>query len=305
MKSPKTIVIFNPAANRNHAIVMEETLKRVIKTKKYIEWERTSRPGDARIIARKAIKDGFSRIVSAGGDGTTAEIVNGMMTFPKSRRPVLGIVPIGSGNDFAGGLGISMNPRASLQRALFGTSKPVDIGRLKANSSRKYYWVNVVGIGFDAIVDIHTRNMPVFSGFWLYFASAIKTIMLNHQPYHFMGEMDGNFFERNFLMFIISNGKREGGGFKIAPRALLDDGWLNFVGVNEISRLRMLLTLPYFLQGIQEKLSYVESGLLKIIQISSNRPMQIHADGEIIAGFNSAITSLKIEILPAAVNVAY
>jgi diacylglycerol kinase (ATP) len=305
MKPNKTIVIFNPAANRNHAQAMEETLKGFIKSQKNVDWEKTSKPGDAKFISVNAIEDGCNRIVSIGGDGTTAEVVNGMMSFPKPKRPVLGIVPIGSGNDFAGGLGISMKPQASLQEALEGKGKPIDIGKLKANSGNEYFWVNVVGIGFDAVVDIHTRSMPFFSGFWLYLASALKTIMLNHKPYHFTGEMDGKVFARKLLMLIISNGKREGGGFKIAPLAKLNDGFLNFVGVGEISRLRMLMTLPYFLQGTQDKLPYVESGSLKNMQISADRPMQIHADGEILAGLNSTVTKLNIEILPGAVNISH
>jgi diacylglycerol kinase (ATP) len=129
--------------------------------------------------------------------------------------------------------------------------------------------------------------------------------MQNHTLYHFSGQMDGKKFERNLLMLVISNGKREGGGFKIAPLALQNDGVLNYVGVKEISRSRMLLTLPYFLKGTQDQLPYVEIGKLKKLEINADHPMQIHADGEIIAGFDSKVAGLTIQVIPSAINVVY
>ena len=304
MKPSKTIVIFNPAANKGFAGRLEASLKEELQVRENLAWHRTTKAGEGREIAQKGVSDGYDRIIAIGGDGTTAEVINGILSSPNKKLPTLGIVPVGSGNDFAGGLGISTNPKAALWRALESKTRAVDIGTLQTNNMSVYYWINVVGIGFDAMVDIHTRSMPVFSGFWLYFFSALKTILQNHNPYQFKGRMDNRVFEKRFLMLIISNGRREGGGFKIAPRAQLDDGLLDYVGVHEISRLRMLMTLPYFLKGTQERLPYVESGSLKQLEIKTDRPMQIHADGEIIAGFNSTTTSLKIGILPSAIQIA-
>ena len=304
MKPSKTIVIFNPAANKGFAGRLEASLKEELEDRQNLAWHRTTKAGEGREIAQKGVSDGYDRIIAIGGDGTTAEVINGILSSPNKKLPTLGIVPVGSGNDFAGGLGISTNPKAALWRALESKTRAVDIGTLQTNNMSVYYWINVVGIGFDAMVDIHTRSMPVFSGFWLYFFSALKTILQNHNPYQFKGRMDNRVFEKRFLMLIISNGRREGGGFKIAPRAQLDDGLLDYVGVHEISRLRMLMTLPYFLKGTQERLPYVESGSLKQLEIKTDRPMQIHADGEIIAGFNSTTTSLKIGILPSAIQIA-
>ena len=304
MKPSKTIVIFNPAANKGFAGRLEASLKEELEDRQNLAWHRTTKAGEGREIAQKGVSDGYDRIIAIGGDGTTAEVINGILSSPNKKLPTLGIVPVGSGNDFAGGLGISTNPKAALWRALESKTRAVDIGTLQTNNMSVYYWINVVGIGFDAMVDIHTRSMPVFSGFWLYFFSALKTILQNHNPYQFKGRMDNRVFEKRFLMLIISNGRREGGGFKIAPRAQLDDGLLDYVGVHEISRLRMLMTLPYFLTGTQERLPYVESGSLKQLEIKTDRPMQIHADGEIIAGFNSTTTSLKIGILPSAIQIA-
>lgn len=304
MKPSKTIVIFNPAANKGFAGRLEASLKEELEDRQNLAWHRTTKAGEGREIAQKGVSDGYDRIIAIGGDGTTAEVINGILSSPNKKLPTLGIVPVGSGNDFAGGLGISTNPKAALWRALESKTRAVDIGTLQTNNMSVYYWINVVGIGFDAMVDIHTRSMPVFSGFWLYFFSALKTILQNHNPYQFKGRMDNRVFEKRFLMLIISNGRREGCGFKIAPRAQLDDGLLDYVGVHEISRLRMLMTLPYFLKGTQERLPYVESGSLKQLEIKTDRPMQIHADGEIIAGFNSTTTSLKIGILPSAIQIA-
>lgn len=305
MKKSKTLAIFNPAANHGRAKDLEKTIQGMVKDYGGLDWERTIVAGETKEIALRAIQSGYEHLIAIGGDGTTQDVVNGLLSVSKIKRPTLGIVPIGSGNDFAGGLGVSTDYVNSLLTALTGKSHPVDIGLIKTNDGIKHYWVNAVGIGFDAVVDIYTRKMVFFTGFWLYLAAALQTIMRNHKPYHFSGQMDGKKFERNLLMLIISNGKREGGGFKIAPHAQLDDGVLNYVGVKEISRSRMLLTLPYFLQGTQDKLAYVESGKLKQLIITSDHPMQIHADGEIIAGFDSRIIGLTIQVIPSAINVIY
>jgi diacylglycerol kinase (ATP) len=305
MNKSKTLVIFNPAANRGHASEMEKSLQEMDKQTGEINWKKTTKPGESKAIAEAAIREGYQHIIAIGGDGTTAEVVNGMLVHSKEKRPTLSIVPVGSGNDFSGSLGISSKPAEAFSAALTGQIHPIDIGMMQINDKGKYFWVNVVGIGFDAVVDIHTRTMPIFSGFWLYFASAIQTILQNHIPYQLTGKIDGKPFEKILLMLIISNGKREGGGFKIAPLAQLNDGELNYVGVSEISRIRMLMTLPYFLQGTQDRLPYVESGSLKSMEVRSDRPMQIHADGEIIAGLDSRVTSIKIQILPSAISVIY
>lgn len=303
MKQPKIIVIFNPEANKGFAKQKEEILQKELGNLKNCTWHRTAKTGGGRTLAQKAASEGCERIIAIGGDGTIAEVINGILASSSEKHIVLGIVPTGSGNDFAGGLGIATNAKEALRMALDTKTRAVDIGTLQTSQAGIHYWINVVGIGFDAVVDIHTRQMPVFSGFWLYFFSAIKTILQNNNPYQFIGRMDDRTFDRKLMMLIISNGRREGGGFKIAPRALLDDGLLNYVGVREISRLRMLMTLPYFLKGTQGRLPYVECGTLKQLEIATDRSMQIHADGEIIAGFDSTIRSLKIGILPKAIQI--
>jgi diacylglycerol kinase (ATP) len=305
MKKQKTLIIFNPSANHGRAKELEKTIHGMVKDYGGLDWECTVVIGETEEIAFRATHSDYKHLIAIGGDGTTQEIVNGLMTVPKEKRPSLGIVPIGSGNDFAGSLGISKDYVSALISALTGTAHSVDIGLLQTNTGTKRYWVNVVGIGFDAVVDIRTRKMVFFTGFWLYLAAAIQTILRNHTPYHFSGTLNGKKFERKLLMLIISNGKREGGGFKIAPRARQDDGELNYVGVNVISRPRMLFTLPYFLNGTQDQLSYVETGKLKKLEINADHPMQIHADGEIIAGFDSRITRLTIQVVPSAIHVIY
>ncbi len=305
MDKPKTLVIFNPAANHGRAKELEKTLQGMVKDYGGLDWESTIAIGETQEIALRAIKSKYKHLIAIGGDGTVQEVVNGLLSVSKAKRPSLGIVPTGSGNDFAGSLGITKDYVNALLSALTGRRHPVDIGLLKTNDGKKYYWVNVVGIGFDAVVDIRTRKMIFFTGFWLYLAAALQTILRNHIPYHFSGQMDGKKFERNLLMLVISNGKREGGGFKIAPSALQNDGVLNYLGVKEISRLRMLLTLPYFLKGTQAQLPYVEIGKLKKLEINADHPMQIHADGEIIAGFDSKAAGLTIQVIPSAINVVY
>ena len=141
-------------------------------------------------------------------------------------------------------------------------------------------------------------------GFWLYLLAALQTILLNHIPYHFHGQLDGKDWQRDLLMLIISNGKSEGGGFKIAPHASLEDGLFNLIAVQSISRLRMLISLLYFMQGTHARLPYVETGEINEIKLTSDRPMQIHADGEVMAGFDSKVKNITIRVHPLALKVA-
>ena len=259
MLKQKIQVIFNPAADLGRARRLESTIHSLVNELGGAEWTPTRQPGHARELAIEAGKQGFERVIAAGGDGTMHETANGLMQITAQKRPILGIIPIGSGNDFAASLGIAMDKTKALESAFNAKSHPVDIGSLQTNSKPKEYWLNVVGIGFDAVADIRARRMPIFHGFWLYLLAALQTILFNHTPYRFTAKLDGKDWQRELLMLIISNGRSEGGGFKIAPHARLDDGLFNLIGVQKISRLRMLLTLPYFMRGTHARLPYVET----------------------------------------------
>ena len=298
----KIKLIFNPIANLGRAWSIASSLRPIVQEFGGADWSGTVFPTHASELAYTAGLDGYDLVIALGGDGTVHEVVNGLMKLPAEQRPVFGVVPLGSGNDFAHCLGISSQSEQALRQVLTGTPRPVDVGVVEDNLGRREYWINTLGFGFDAVVTIRSRRIPIVHGFAIYFMAVLQTILLNYIPFHLQLKIDDQNQEETDLMFAACNGKREGGGFMVAPQADLFDGTLDLIAVNKISRLKMLYTLPYFLNGTQNKLSYVHSGRFKHLELTSDHPLIIHADGEIYAGFSSKSNRLSIEIIPAGLR---
>lgn len=295
-------LILNPLANLGTAWKMAAKLRPVVDELGGADWTGTVYPTHAIELACKAAEDGYDIVVAMGGDGTVHEVVNGLMKIPPEKRPLLGVVPLGSGNDFAYSLGVSSKPEAAMRQVLTGSPRPVDIGVFEDDYGHSRYWTNAVGIGFDAIVTIHSRSMPFLHGYPVYFASVLKTIIFNYNPFHLSIVQDDKDWEIDSLMMVLCNGKREGGGFHIAPDSSPSDGVMSYMGLQRISRLQMINTLVHFMRGTQFSLPHIRPGSFKQIRIRSDRPLVIHLDGEIVAGLNSQIKSLKASILPSALQ---
>jgi diacylglycerol kinase (ATP) len=299
----KTLIVFNPIANLGRAWPVASNLRRLADELGGADWAGTVYPAHATEIAEKASSRGYKVVVAMGGDGTIHEVINGLMAIHAENRPELGIVPLGSGNDFARTMNIHKNPEAALQQVFKGTSHLVDIGSVQDGSNRKEYWMNTLGLGFDAAVNIHSRNVPIFQGFMIYFLAVFRTMIQNYRPFKIQYTIDGVESEKKSLMFTVANGKREGGGFILAPDASQNDGLLNFTDVDIISRFQMLSAIPYFLKGTHAELDYVHTGTCRKVKIISDIPLWIHADGEIFAGFSSQVKELQIEVIPNAINL--
>ncbi|MCL4559696.1 MAG: diacylglycerol kinase family lipid kinase [Chloroflexi bacterium] len=300
---PKRVkLIFNPIANLGRAWPVAAALRPIVLELGGADWSGTVYPSHATELARQAGEDGYELVVAMGGDGTVHEVVNGLMQVPADKRPHLGVVPVGSGNDFAHAVGISTQPEQALRQAMGGSPRRLDIGYLEDGGGRTEYWTNTVGIGFDTAVTIRSRKVPILQGFAVYFAAVLQTILFNFEPFQVKVKSDTGEWEDELLMFVMCNGPREGGGFIVAPKAKTDDGIFSYLGVQHITRPRMLMTIPYFLKGTQERLHYVRMGEFHNMEIEANKPMYIHTDGEIFTGFGSTTRRLKAGVLPNAIE---
>ena len=257
LKQNKITIIFNPKANLGRAWQTEESLQSCLPDDSHIEWLRTEYPGQATYIAQTASESRSHRIIAIGGDGTIHEVINGLIKSGKKDLPSLGIVPVGSGNDFAFSLGISTDPCTALDQSLTFKGQPIDIGYVKNSRGEIEYWSNAVGIGFDAIVVIYTRKMQYLKGFTVYFAAVLRTLFFNHKSFHLEGVIDNKKFDANLLMLALCNGQREGGGFYLAPQSEQNDGLLDFVMLNYVSKINLLASLTKFLDGTHTELSHV------------------------------------------------
>lgn len=299
----KTKLILNPIADMGRAWRVANDLRPIVAEYGHADWSGTVYPGHAVELARQAALDGYEMVIAIGGDGTVHEVVNGLMQAPTGKRPTLGVVPVGSGNDFAHSIKIPMKPDHALLRAFKGEPSSVDIGLMTDENGRREYFDNTVGIGFDAVVTIRSHKLPIARGFLMYLVAVIQTIIFNHDPAHLKIETDAETWEQDTIMLTVCNGPREGGGFLVAPDARNVDGILNYATVTQCSRLTMFRLVPEVMKGTHGRFKQVRLGKCKRLSLASDLPLYIHADGEIYTGFGSNLRGLTFEILPDALQV--
>jgi len=302
--SRRVKLIFNPHAHRGRAWEDARALQAIVGRYSQSEWASTEYPMHAAELAREAAEQGFDVVAAIGGDGTANEVINGLMSAPLERRPLLASVPVGSGNDFASNVGIAKDSAAAMERVFTGSPRAIDVGQAVDQAGRARYFGNVFGIGFDAQVTLYSYKARILQGFAMYLWCTIQTILHNHDAPLLTLRVDGGEpFRQSALMFTICNGPREGGGFFVAPDARPDDGILHYASIEQTSRLMMFRLIPEVMKGTHGRFRQVHMGHFKEVELNSDRPLTIQVDGEILAGFHSDVTGLRVRVLPAALQV--
>ena len=296
-------LIFNPHADNGRAWNLARSLRSMIERQGNATWASTEYPGHAKELAIQAARKGAKVVVALGGDGTVHEVVNGLMQIPKEERPILGVVPIGSGNDFANNIGIDPILENAMNNVFSGTPSTFDIGSVTDDTGKIEYWDNTMGIGFDASATIRAARISRLRGFPMYLLAVIQTILQHHDIAKMKIDTDTGLIEQNVLMLAICNGPREGGGFHVAPGAKTTDGILDYALIEGVSRLMMFRLIPEVMNGTHGRFRQVKLGQLRKATIEYDRPMAIHTDGEIFTGFSSKVRQLTIEVLQNQLQV--
>ncbi len=303
MTAHNTLFLVNPMADQGRSLEIIEHLRPKVDELGGADWKSTTSPLHAASIAREAAEAGYHRLIAAGGDGTIHEVVNGLMSVPVEARPQLGIIPIGSGNDFAHTLGICRVPDEALTRAYTGQPKRIDVGKCVIDDGEPMFFNNTFGMGFDATVTIHTHHLTYLRGFIMYFVAVLQTIILNHESPRMTITTDAESWNEETIMLVACNGGREGGGFAVAPAADVSDGLLDYASVCHVSRLMMLRLIPEVMNGTHGRFHQVRLGKFRRLQLQSERPINIHADGEVLYGFGSDVKRVTIEVMPQAIEI--
>jgi diacylglycerol kinase (ATP) len=301
----KIKLILNPMADLGRAWNTANDLRPIAQEfKGELSWSGTVYPTHAIELAKQAAEEGCDIVVAMGGDGTVHEVMVGLMQIPENKRPIMGIVPIGSGNDFAYSMGITKDPAHALAHALKAEDiQTVDVGKITDEHGRTEYFDNTLGIGFDAVVTIRSHKIPIVKGFLIYLVAVIQTIILNHNPAKMQMETETKKWEQDLLMLTLCNGPREGGGFMLSPNSKNNDGKMEFLTVTKLSRATMFRLVPEFLKGTHMRFKQVQMGEFKTFKISSDLPLYIHADGEVYTSFGSNLHKISFEVLPQALKV--
>lgn len=256
--------------------------------------ELTLAPQHATEIA-KSISDEFEIVVAVGGDGTINEVASGLLLTNK----VLGIVPAGSGNDFARAVGRLRDLKDYVYRLIAGRIKRIDVGSINFGD-RDYLFVNGVGVGFDAEVARQSERFRRLKGLPRYLAALIKTLR-SYRSVRMNLEIDGQVVRDGPTFLVaIGNGTSAGGGFLLTPDAKLDDGLLDVCAVSEVSIPRVIQVLPSVLNGTHARHPEVSMFSARHIRISSESPVAVHRDGEISP---DRIKEFTIDIYPGRLNI--
>lgn len=303
MRTHSVKIIVNPNADLGRAWRQASDLRPLADQFGGADWAGTVYPGHTIDLAEQAALEGYRMVIAAGGDGTVHEVVNGLMRVSEEQRPVLGVVPLGSGNDFAHNLGMSSDASVALKQVMTGKPRSIDVMRVCDDLGRCEYVDNTLGIGFDGLVNIRSRNFSWLRGFVMYLVAVLQTIVLDHNPPRMRFRSDAEQWEQQVLMLTLCNGPREGGGFLVAPDARPDDGVLDYACIGPVSRLMMLRLVPEVMRGTHIHMPQVQMGRLRNMTLEADGPLYMHADGEVFAGLGSDIRTLEVDVLPGVLQV--
>ncbi len=300
----KYLIILNPSAGSGSGLqALPEIEKHLQDAGLNYDLERTERPGHARELAAAGVDSGYDVIVSAGGDGTSNEVINGLMDRSHfTELPRLGLLSAGRGNDFAHAVHVPEDLSEACRLLASGDAIKIDLGQVRIDGAQSgLYFGNCVGIGFDAVTTIEARKLPRLGGFVSFLVAVLKTIFLYHRGPVVHLQVDETELELQTLMVSIMNGQRLGDGFWMAPEASPSDGVFDLCIADQVSRRRILTLLPHFMKGSQYTQPEITSATgSRIIVTNISGGLPAHADGEIICTQGQR---LEIDVIPNALSV--
>ena len=250
----------------------------------------TNEPQEATDVCRMGIEAGFTHIVAMGGDGTVNEVANGLL----GADAVLCVIPAGNGNDFVRTAGIPRDPIDALDVLVHGKERTIDLARVADDRCV----VNGLGIGIDAQVARDVLTMERLRGVPAYLYAAVKEVF-RFKAFPVTLTTDEETLDLQCLSLGVANGPFAGGGFKLAPRAQIDDGKIDVAAVGDFARLERLVRLPQARAGKHLSLSRVHYRQVEHVTISSSHALVAHVDGE---PYRLPRESFRVEVLPRAVR---
>jgi len=278
----KIIFIVKPPPKKDY-------LKEVLKLKNQFEvsqeFTKKEGPQNARNLAKKAIEEGFERIIFVGGDGLINEGVNGIMAAVKEKEIsfdlTLGIIPTGAGNNFAKELGIPKKIKKAFEIIKKNKTTLVDIGKVNDN-----FFVNCLSFGFDALVNdlankIKTKY-PFLPKEGSYLFAALKEILFKIPLFEIGIKSEKKDFRGQLVLVSITNGSSYGGIFKINPGASINDGKFNICFIREVGKLRAFFDIYKVIRGTHANLPEVGTMESSFLIISSPQPLPYEIDGEVL-----------------------
>jgi diacylglycerol kinase (ATP) len=290
-----TFVLVNPAAGRGRrGARLRDYLDRLTHHIGPFKPAVTARAGDEVRLLDEALARGVDRIIALGGDGTWSAAADRIITSGR-RTVALGLLPVGTGNDFGKSIGVRHERIDEVMRAIADrTTRVVDAGRVADR-----YFLNVVGMGFDIAVIDDAATTPLLRGDLLYKVCALKQLFRFPGSELTIAAASGAPRKRRLLMLTISNANYFGGSFHIAPAAKLNDGQLDLVAIHDAAPLTRAKLFDAVGKGKHVGLKNVEFITSPSFAILFDGTLRYEADGEVY----SSESPLVVTSVPSALRV--
>ena len=288
---PNTCVILNPSAGSVREL---DALIKQIGQLPDAELHTTTKAGSAARFARAALRKGCDLVVAAGGDGTLNEVINGLQENAGETR--VGLIPLGTGNDFARVIGLPSDPEAALEVLRAGHTRAVDLVRVTSDEVR--YFLNVSAGGFSGLVNEKlTPEMKKTWGPLAYLRSAAAALP-DLRAYRTTLSLDNTeSLTLELYNVVVANGRYVAGGTLIAPEASIDDGLLDIILIQKRSAPELALLAAQVVVGAHLSSDTVVFRRAAKLTVNSKPGMWFNVDGELVGNEPACF-----EILPRALR---
>jgi len=294
-----TIHLFlNPTAGRGRAGRRQPRILELLEQSGVqVEYHASRSVGDLETQVMQHVDEGATRIVVAGGDGSVHEAVNGIMRSDKSAA--LGVIPTGTGNDFAKACNIPLNWQHATQllgdrMSAQGAPRRIDVGRFNDR-----FFGNGAGIGFDAKVTRIAESIRLPIGDLVYLLAIFRTMIGGVATPRLRITSEDYVWDGPITLATISNGPWVGGMFHIAPMADNSDNMMDLLIAKPVTRRRILTLLPKLMNGEHMQEEEIVHQPITTLSIKAEQPIPSHLDGEV----QPLQTDFRVSVLPSALDL--
>jgi len=299
--------IVNPNAGNGKGGKDRERISEILNRNNIrFEMRSTGRKGQATEFTRDLIAGGYRKIISIGGDGTLHEVINGIFLQDHCAPSdiTVGIIPVGTGNDWGRMFGIPLVYEGAVQVIREGKQMLHDIGVIdyfNGEEKTKTYFINIAGLGFEAVVVKKTNRQKDkgMSNKAIYFYNLLSSLIsYRNTPVEIT--IDGRTSTAKVFSINVGNGRYCGGGMRQTPDAIPDDGLFDITVIKEMGRIEIIKSLQLLYDGTIMSHPKVDGYRSTNLKVTSELPLYIEADGESLGH-----TPVEFSIIPAAVNIVY
>lgn len=297
MLDGKTLLIANPAARHGEGAVIAMRAERLLRRRlgDDLTMLLTTRSGHACELAAAAAT--YGTVIALGGDGVVHEVVGGLMEVPAGRRPVLGVIPAGSGNDYAGAIGMGQALEEAVVQLETAPRRIADVGVCNGVP-----FMETLSFGFDAAIALDTierRERTGATGLPLYLQSGIDQLLHHLGSYRLEARFGGDRRSLEVILCAVQVGPTYGGGFRVCPDARFDDGLLDVcIAHAPVGTLKAGLVFLCAKSGRHRRFREIESFQARTATLEFASPLPVQIDGEPLSG-----TRYEVSIEPSALSV--